>query len=250
MFVMVGGSASACAGNEDGDDRDQSIHTSNWQEAEDHHGMVEGHPVTQVSWHDGNGYNRGDKHDEEGTDHGSAVDSDELRLELHATLRQHADMGVAALKAELLQEPDRAALMNAVEANTQAVTDAVDMAYPGTKDALLPLWRQHIADYGMYLNGAKANDEAAKMQAREGLEVFAEQASSLLAEQSNRLDQDILKQQLVEHGNQVTTIIDNMVAGKYDEVYQLAHQAYEHMGMMADTLTAGRTRHHNHMIES
>jgi hypothetical protein len=33
-----------------------------------------------------------------------------------------------------------------------------------------------------------------------------------------------------------------MVAGDYNTVYSLSHEAYEHMGMVADTLAAGSAR--------
>jgi hypothetical protein len=166
----------------------------------------------------------------------------EARLQFQAALREHAALTVPALKAELLQEPERDALMNAVELNNQAVIAAVGAAYPGTQNQFADLWRAHIQYYLDYLHAAQAGDEAGKAQAKQNLANFTFATSDLLAGASPRLNPNDLQPQLATHGDQVTAIIDNLVAGNYPAVYDLAHQAYEHAGMMGDTLAAGRAR--------
>jgi hypothetical protein len=168
--------------------------------------------------------------------------SGHVRSLLQSSLHEHAALTVPALKAQLLQEPDLAALMAAVEHNNTDVITAVSAAYPGTGDQFATLWRQHITYYQDYLGAAARGDEAGKAAAKQNLANFAAATSNLLATASPQLDQATLQQQLAMHGDQVTAIIDNLVAGNYDAVYSLAHEAYMHMGTLADTLASGRIR--------
>jgi hypothetical protein len=163
-----------------------------------------------------------------------------IRAVLNASLREHAAITVPALKAHLLQEPDEMAIMQAVDQNSMAVASTVEQAYPGTHDQFLALWRQHITYYVQYLDAAKAGDEAGKQQAKQNLTSFVEQVTMLLTEQSDRLDANEVEEHLAMHGDRVTSIIDNLVSGNYDQVYMLSHEEYEHMGEVAHVLARGK----------
>lgn len=163
--------------------------------------------------------------------------NNELELSMRSVLQEHAAITVPALKAELLQEPDRNAVMTAVEHNNMMVADVVESAYPGTKDEFLKLWRTHIGYYVDYLHATKDHDAAGQDIAKQNLVTFTNELSSWLADHNSAYDKTELKQMISTHGDQVTAIIDNLVAGNYDEVYKLAHDANEHMGMLADYLT-------------
>jgi hypothetical protein len=169
--------------------------------------------------------------------------SNQVRYQLDVTLREHAALGVAALKAKHLKQPDAAALLQAVEQNNLAVARAVGQAYPGTHDQFLHLWRAHITYYGEYLMAAEQGSAADKQQAKQKLAAFTWQVSNLLDHHSHHLNKVMLQQQLAMHGNQVTAIIDNLVGGNYNQVYMLAHQAYVHMGATAQVLAQGAARH-------
>ncbi|HSX32503.1 MAG TPA: hypothetical protein VLF43_04515 [Candidatus Saccharimonadales bacterium] len=168
----------------------------------------------------------------------------EWHMKLDAALREHAAVGVAALKAEALKEPDIAALNNTVDQNSMIIADLVEEGYPGTHDEFLALWQSHIGYYKEYLAATLAKDEAGKQQAKEKLVAFTEETSQLLANNGNEeLDESALQQSLAMHGDQVTTIIDDFVAGNYDAAWTTAHEAYEHMGMVAQMLAD--SAHHN-----
>lgn len=167
-----------------------------------------------------------------------------LRLMFDAPLREHAAVGVQALRAELLQSPDLEALQDAVEDNNIAVAEAVETGYPGTHDEFLELWRAHIGYYKDYLHASVEDDEAGKEEAKENLAGFAGETSSLLADASPELDPDELEESLTIHADQVTSIIDHMVLEEYDDVYATAHEAYEHMGMTAELLARNANRQH------
>jgi hypothetical protein len=161
------------------------------------------------------------------------------RVYAEAVMREHASLGVAALKAEYLNEPDLPALKGAVEQNNQAVVDVVEWYYPGARDEALALWRAHIQYYRQYLAAAAHGDAAGKYQAKAHLMGFADRFSTLLANHSNVADKWAIQQQLNAHGAHVTTIIDNLVAGNYNGVWAHAHEAYWQAGVLADVIADG-----------
>jgi hypothetical protein len=169
----------------------------------------------------------------------ASYDQDNLYVQMDPVLREHAPVTVDQLRAKFLGNPDLQAITEAVEMNNLAVADVVEQGYPGTHDQFLELWRGHITFYHQYLDATAAGDEAGKVAAKEGLMTGAAQMSELLAGASDNLDAEELNQSLAVHGEQVTAIIDNLAAGNYSAAWQLNHEAYEHMGMLAELLAYG-----------
>lgn len=171
-----------------------------------------------------------------------------VHMHLNAALREHASVGVEALKAAYLKTPDAPALMDAVEMNSTDVADTVESLYPGTHDEFLELWQAHIGYYQDYLHATVAGDENGREQAKDNLTTFAEDVSDLLGETNDTLDTDALTEAFEVHADQVLSIIDDFVAGDYDQAYMTAHEAYEHMGHTANIVTMGARGHHDYMM--
>jgi hypothetical protein len=161
----------------------------------------------------------------------------DTQYQLDAELREHAALAVPVLKAQLLNEADAGALMTAMDTNSQQIASTVEQLYPGTHDQFLQLWRSHILYYQQYLTAAQRQDQAGKDQSRQNLANFVGSLTNLLVSANPQLDKATLTQALTTHGDQTLAIIDNLVAGNYTEVYMLAHQAYEHMAMVAAATT-------------
>lgn len=168
-----------------------------------------------------------------GTTASSQTNANDLWYMLDVELREHAMLAVDLLKAQHLQEPDLQALQTAVEANNQAIAGTIDQLYPGTQDKFLQLWRSHTGYYQQYLTASEQSDTASRQQAMQNLANFAADTANLLGDANPRLDRANLQQQIVTHGSQTISITDNLVAGNYTTVYQLAHQDAEHMDMVA-----------------
>jgi hypothetical protein len=166
-----------------------------------------------------------------------------LHAMLDAPLREHAPLGMDILKAELLATPDREALHDTAEDNTLAIAEAMETGYPGTYDDFVSLWRAHIAFYQEYLSAALRDDEAGKEQAKDELAQFASDLSNLLADASPLLDPDELEESLSIHTDQTLSITDDLVGEEYDGAYATAHEAFEHMGTMAELLARCASRH-------
>jgi hypothetical protein len=207
------GHASACSPDEQGDNQDGHM----------------GHATSAGAWDN-------DMH------------MQQLHSQLDASLREHAAVGVEALKAAYLKTPDAPALMQSVEMNNMAIADTVNALYPGTHDEFLELWRAHIGYYQQYLNATVAGDAAGRDQAKDNLAQFASDMADLLGDSQDNLDTDSLEDALNMHGEQVLSIIDDFAAGNYDQAYTTAHEAYEHMGSTADLLAAGARGHHDYTM--
>lgn len=192
-----------------------------------------------------------------------------MRATLRSDMQEHAAFTVPALQAELEQTANREELMAVVDQNSQAVArDITSMMYmnnqtqqsnatqmntqsPSTAtqqntsqdtqgyNDFLNLWRSHINYYRDYVHATRANDATAKNAAKQNLAGFTDKASTWLAGHNSGYDKAEVQQALTTHGNQVVAIVDAMAAKDYTAAYNTAHQAYQHMGMVADYLSGG-----------
>ncbi len=155
-----------------------------------------------------------------------------LDVELH----QHAALATPTLQAQLLNEPSATATLAAMDTNSQAIANSVNQLHPGTHDQFLQLWRSHIDDYKQYLAAAKNNDQAAKQQAKQNLDLFVSNLTNLLAKANSHINKSNLSQQLTTHSSQTLGIIDALVANDFPSAYTLSNTAYSHMTMVAEAM--------------
>lgn len=161
----------------------------------------------------------------------------DLRLLFDAPLREHATLNVDALKATLQHTPDAEALRDALEENSTAIAEAIEAGYPGTHDDFLELWRAHTGYYKQYADATLQDDESTKEAAKDKLDSFAEETANLLADASPILDTDDIQEALSTHAECITTIIDDLADEEFDDAFAALHEAYEHMGTVADLLS-------------
>lgn len=175
----------------------------------------------------------------------------ELALTLRSTLQEHAAVVLPALRAEIEQTPDREAALRAVGQNTDAVADVVDMLYADSKDEFADLWQAHIDAYLKAAAAARTSDESAMQEAKDTLRNFTSGAAGWFADQNSEYDVDTLEDMFATHGEQTIGLIERLVDKDYEGVYTSAHEAYVHMGMLADYLAGIRSNDdpvaNNHM---
>lgn len=126
----------------------------------------------------------------------------------------------------------------ALDENSVAISEAIDSVYPGSKDAFLELWRNHIGFFVDYTKAAKASDTAAMDKARADLDGYSDQASTFFSEANPNLPKEAVKDGLKEHLSQVIQIVDAYGAKDYAKSYSLQRMADMHMQMFGDTLSA------------
>lgn len=112
--------------------------------------------LTSATAHDNITNNQNDRNDQNNRNNQNdqnnqqAADPEANRMyvrRLDAALHEHAALTAPMLKAQLSDDPDKDALMKAVDRNSVQIANTVDSIYPGTRDEFLPLWRQHIRYY-------------------------------------------------------------------------------------------------------
>ncbi len=180
--------------------------------------------------------NKGETNDKTAVITSSAAN---LRTKLSGVLREHAALTVPALEAQAMAEPDVNEASAAVDMNSELIADAVEELYNGKRAEFLDMWRQHITYYKDYMTAAQTNNEEGKQTAKDNLTDFAEELSNFFADANPRFNRDTLKASIAQHGDQVIALIDALVANNFEDVYSLSHEAYEHMGEVADTLSRG-----------
>jgi hypothetical protein len=192
---------------------------------------------------------RGDKPDWSKNKQGEQWLGDRVQayFDLNAALHEHATLGLNALKTTALQTPDAEAAKKALENNNGIIADNVEILYPGTHDAFVELWTNHIASYEKYLAAEQAGDQAGKEAALQELNEFAKQADELLSKKMRIQNDDkhddndsnmsrSLEEQLKMHNTHTVVAIDQLVAGDYEGMYATAHEAYNHMEMVARSM--------------
>lgn len=193
--------------------------------------------------------------------HGLQLDPGRIQayFNLDTALHEHPGLGLDALKAAAFNTPDLQAAKDALAANSKAIAQSVDTLFPGTEGSFLALWNKHIGYYEDYLNAAKAGDSTGKAQAVQNLASFAKDTSQLLHgmmltmnknknhDNTMNMGMSDLEQQLTTHTNQTIAAIDHLVSGNYSEMYTNAHDAYNHMEMIARSIAGvwftGNPRH-------
>ena len=173
--------------------------------------------------------------------HNMDESNNELALTLRSNLQEHAAVVLPALRGQIEQSPDRKAALAAVDMNTDAVADTVDMLYADTKDEFTNLWQSHIDAYLMAATAARDNNETAMQDTRDKLNSFASDAADWFAAQNSEYDTNTLQEMFATHGEQTLNIIEKLASKDYEGVYTTAHEAYVHMGMLADYLAGIRS---------
>lgn len=154
-------------------------------------------------------------------------------------LHEHSTLVNALVRAQINGTADLNTAAGAVDLNSIEIAKIVENLYPGSYDQSLALWRGHITAYTDYAWAAKNNDQNGKDVARAKLEVFVNDYTTLLDGISNRLDRAETAKHLREHYNNTLSLIDNMVASNWTEVYAKAHVDFEHMTVVSVDLLLG-----------
>ncbi|HVL91084.1 MAG TPA: hypothetical protein VM841_12700 [Actinomycetota bacterium] len=138
-----------------------------------------------------------------------------LRSALTTLLVEHeylAGITISTAVANGLDAAPTKAASAALDANSVALSDAIDSVYEGAGKSFLPLWRKHIGFFVDYTVGKLSNDEAKQKTAREGLDGYRNDFGAFLASANPNLTKDAVADALVPHVNTTFDAIDAMTA--------------------------------------
>lgn len=170
----------------------------------------------------------------------------DLRVTLNQQMRQHVELATIALRNAATNAPDTKAAVGALDANSVELSKSVGSVYGADAEkAFLELWRNHIGFFVDYTNGVVKGDKDAQQKAKDNLAGYTEDASAFFANATDgKLDQASFKKGLQTHANQVFAIVDAVGAGDFEKAYATEEEAYNHIGMAADALSAAIVAQH------
>ncbi|MCW2754831.1 MAG: hypothetical protein JWQ32_2242 [Marmoricola sp.] len=166
-----------------------------------------------------------------------------LRSGLTYLLDSHVDLaGIALTQAVIkggnLKDPSVVAAVNALDANSVALSQAVGSAYPAAATPFLQSWRQHIGFFVNYTLGKATKNAAMAAKAKSDLNGYRTSFGQLINSVVPELPADAVAQELIPHVQTLLDTIDALVAGK-PAVYPDLETAAMHMPGTAKILAGG-----------
>ena len=162
----------------------------------------------------------------------------QLRVTLDRLLSEHAFLTVQAMHAGVTDDDLFAAAAEALEANTAALEEAIAGIYgEAAGRGFGDLWRAHIGYVVDYTRAHRADDEAAKKRAQEGLQAFQEDFTAFLSGANPELSEEGLRSLLEDHLGQLEQVA-HLHGGDYGAAYESARHAHQHMFALGDGLSA------------
>ncbi len=163
----------------------------------------------------------------------------DLRSTLGQILGEHALLAVIAMQKGIDGKADFDQAAAALNANTDDLSAAVASVYGNEAGAAFKtIWASHIGYFVDYVKATAANDTAAKQKAKDELEEYKVTQAKFFADANPNLPQSALEAGLEEHINMLLTAFDAYVAKDYTKAYTTADEAYKHMYMFGDILSA------------
>jgi hypothetical protein len=161
----------------------------------------------------------------------------QLRVTLDRLLSEHAFLTVQAMHAGVTDDDLFAAAAGALEANTAELEEAVAGIYGEEAGRSFgDLWRAHIGYVVDYTRAHRADDEAAKERAQEGLESFQEDFTAFLSGANPELSEEGLRSLVEDHLGQLEQVA-HLHGGDYAAAYESARHAHQHMFALGDGLS-------------
>ncbi|QKS72655.1 copper amine oxidase [Paenalkalicoccus suaedae] len=164
----------------------------------------------------------------------------DLRADLNYIFTEHAGLAAMAMQDGIDGADSFDASAGALFANSDDLTAAVASVYGDEAgDAFLDIWNSHIGYFVDYVVATGGDDEAGQEQALADLdEYIVEQAAFLDAATEGRVPAEALEEGLTAHVGQLVTAFDAYVEGDYETAYTNIREAYAHMTMPAEALSA------------
>jgi len=166
-----------------------------------------------------------------------------LRSGLTYLLDSHVDLAGIALvqavqKGGNLKDPSVVAAVNALDANSVALSKAVGSAYPDAEKPFLESWRQHIGFFVNYTLGKATKNTAMANKAKADLDGYRTSFGQLINSVVPELPADAVAKELIPHVQTLLDTIDALVAGK-TTVFADLEMAAMHMPGTAKILSGG-----------
>ncbi len=163
-----------------------------------------------------------------------------LRSSLTKLMCEHVALVIAGMRAAVGDPRDFSAIGTAVNANTQALTSAIDSLFGGAAaQGFQSRWADHVDALIAYTSATVKQDTAAQQTQRVALRAFEQSMATFLnTATQNRIGQRALAQALGMHDRMLLAEIDAYATKNYDQAHELSNQTYRDMYSMAAQLSS------------
>jgi hypothetical protein len=172
---------------------------------------------------------------------GRQLDTPSMRLRSALTelLGEHVSLVVGAMRSAVTGGADLPSLGDAVNANTQDLTAAIDALFGrAAATGFQSHWADHVDGLMAYTRATAAKDPAAQEAARRSLQGFEQTLATYLDDATeHRLGQPALAQAFVGHDRMLLAQIDAYAASDYAEAHDLGYRTYDSMFTVAGQLS-------------
>jgi hypothetical protein len=162
----------------------------------------------------------------------------DTRALLGQQLGEHAFLATVALNKTMTGAKDAEQAVASLDTNTVDLGKTIGSVYGDEAEAaFLKQWRAHIGFFVDYATATVGGDEAKADQAKTDLDGYASGFDEFLSGATGA-DKGTFEPGLQEHVTQLIGAIDATQDGDVDEAWGLERDAYAHMYMAADAITA------------
>ncbi|WP_010529380.1 hypothetical protein [Lentibacillus jeotgali] len=165
----------------------------------------------------------------------------DLRTKLGKLLSEHAGIAAIAMQNGIEGAPDFEASTNALSSNTEDLSSAIASVYGDEAgQAFNNMWSEHIGYFVDYVNATAEEDEEAKQEALDNLQMYKEDFSAFIEEATGgNVEASAMAEGLQAHVNQLIGAFDSYANGSYDEAFNQTRDAYGHMYGAAKLISSG-----------
>ncbi|MFC7747399.1 copper amine oxidase [Lentibacillus kimchii] len=165
----------------------------------------------------------------------------DLRSNLGKLLSEHAGIAAIAMQNGIEGAPDFEASTNALSGNTEDLSAAIASVYGDEAgQAFNDMWSEHIGYFVDYVNATAEEDEEAKQEALDNLQMYKEDFSAFIEKATGgNVEASAMAEGLQTHVNQLIGAFDSYANGSYDEAFNQTRDAYGHMYGAAKLLSSG-----------
>lgn len=160
----------------------------------------------------------------------------DLRIALGRLLGEHAHLLMAAMRSAASADPDFDALEAGLNANTEAIRQAVASVYgddAGT--AFRPIWQRHVDASIAFARASKASDQAAADAAMSEMATYRTEFVAFLKSANRKISGDAEIHALQLHLDQLMSFLGQ----DYGRAFTTERAAYSHMFDFGDDLARG-----------
>jgi hypothetical protein len=163
----------------------------------------------------------------------AATPASDLRIALGQLLGEHAYLVMEAMRAAAQNRPDFDALVEGVDANTQALQDAISSVYGDAAGAAFrPIWQQHIDAMFAWARATTRKDTAGADAAMNQMQDYRTKFGAFLSGANPHISSDAEAHALQLHLDQLTSFISQ----DYRQAFATQRAAYSHMFEFGDHL--------------